>query len=355
MPATAAPSLNRSVLGAGFALALLVSGCGRDEIRVYRVPKASEPSASAPTAAAVPGAATAPAIHWSVPEHWTPQEAGAPGMQMRVGSFLAKGSNGGTADISVIPLQGDSGTELGNVNRWRGQVGLAPVEEGQLSSLGQAVTINGRSGTLYDFTGTPPGKSAEERMLIARSTEGDTTWFYKITGDAATVGAERARFIAFLESVHFHADGDTSHGGDSSASAQPAASQWKIPGSWTEVAPGMMQQAKFIAKGDGDAQAEVTLSIFPGEAGGLLPNVNRWRGQIQLAPITEDELKALAQTQSSPSGPLTVLDMKNPSGQRLVAAILKRGSETWYFKFMGADAVIERERAAFLQFSGQPQ
>jgi hypothetical protein len=340
---------------AGTLVALLASGCGREEIRVYRVAKADEASSPARLAAAAASPAPAPAIHWSVPEHWTPQEAGSSGMQMRVGSYLAKGPSGGSADISVIPLQGDSGTELGNVNRWRGQMGLAPVEEGQLASLGQTVTINGRAGTLYDFTGTPPGKSAEERMLIARSTEGDTAWFYKITGDSATVGAERAHFIAFLESVHFHADGDTSHGGDAYAPAKSAASAWKIPGSWTEVAPGMMQQAKFIAKGDGDAQAEVTLSIFPGEAGGLLPNVNRWRGQIQLAPITEDELRALALTQASPSGPLTVLDMKNPSGQRLVAAILKRGSETWYFKFMGADAVIERERAAFLRFSGQPQ
>jgi hypothetical protein len=336
------------------SLALLAAGCGREEIRVYRVPKQTEspmPALANRGASGTPSEA-ASGIHWTAPAHWTVQ----PKTSMRAGSFAAKGAKGGSADISIIPIPGESGTELDNINRWRGQVGLGPVTEGELAALGAAVKIADQSTKAYDFVGTPAGKSAPERILVATATQGDTTWFFKITGDDDTVAGERAAFVTFLESVHFHADGDTSHAEEASSTAAAAASKWKIPASWTEVSPGMMQQAKFIAKGDGDAQAEATLSIFPGEAGGLLVNVNRWRRQIKLSPVTEEELQPLVQSQSSPSGPLTVLDLKNETdGQRLVAAILKRGSETWYFKITGDDAVVDRERAAFLRFAGQPQ
>jgi hypothetical protein len=36
---------------------------------------------------------------------------------------------------------------------------------------------------------------------------------------------------------------------------------------------------------DPDGKAEVTVSAFPGDTGGLLANLNRWRGQIGLEPV----------------------------------------------------------------------
>ncbi len=345
MPATAATILKRPALAVGACLFLVAAGCGREEVRVYRVPKSTAPAA--PALASAPPATGQPAIHWDVPSNWTNKPPGA----MRVGSF---GVTGSPIDISVIPLPGESGSDLDNVNRWRGQLNLPPVDAAALATLGDAVEVEGVSARLYDFAGTPKDKTAAERMLVSAVSVSGTAWFFKMVGPDAAVAAEKPAFLAFLKSVHFHADGDTSH-------AEPAASEapqssWKIPASWTEVAPGAMQQAKFVAKGNGAAQADVTLSVFPGEAGGLLPNVNRWRGQLQLAPITEGELAKLVSESPSPSGPITVLDMKNEtSGQRMLAAIAKRGSSTWYFKFMGDSGIIDRERDAFLRFAGQPQ
>jgi hypothetical protein len=339
------------------SLALLAAGCRREEIRVYRAPKqAPEPAMAQNQVAPTVAAGSRSGVHWEAPANWTEQ----PATQMRVGSFGVKGANGGAADISVIPLSGDSGTELGNVNRWRGQVGLSSISEAELPGLGAAVEIGDQSAKLYDFIGTPPNKSAQERMLVAVANESGTAWFFKIMGDDATVAGERAAFVAFLKSVHFHADGAsgaTEAAPAAPASAAPAAAAgWKIPASWTEAAPGAMQQAKFLAKGDGGAEAEISLSVFPGQAGGLLPNVNRWRKQIELPPVTEDELQKLVQTQDVPTGKMTVLDMTDANGgNRLVAAIVVRGGQSWYFKIKGDSGVIDRERAAFLQFAGQPQ
>ena len=42
--------------------------------------------------------------------------------------------------------------------------------------------------------------------------------------------------------------------------------------------------------GDGGATAAVNVSSSAGEGGGLIGNVNRWRGQLGLAPLSEAEV-----------------------------------------------------------------
>ena len=51
------------------------------------------------------------------------------------------------------------------------------------------------------------------------------------------------------------------------------------------------RQAAFEVK-NGDQSVEITATRMPGDASTLLLNVNRWRGQIQLAPASEAELAA---------------------------------------------------------------
>src|SRR5690606_27349224 len=135
---------------------------------------------------------------------------------------------------------------LDNVNLWRGQVGLEPATEADLPKLGQSVEIDGSPATLYDFAGTPPDKSAPERVLAASIDRGGAEWFFKMAGDAATVTAQRDAFVGFLKSVHFHAPGEShDHGVEPATTATPK-SGWRAPAAWTETPPGMMQQAKFF-------------------------------------------------------------------------------------------------------------
>ncbi len=67
---------------------------------------------------------TVPEIKVTPPEGWKPGK----GSSMRVASFAIKGPDETSADVSVIPLAGDSGSILENVNRWRNQVQLAPLD-----------------------------------------------------------------------------------------------------------------------------------------------------------------------------------------------------------------------------------
>ena len=75
---------------------------------------------------------------------------------MRAASFRVAAHDGRQADVSVIPLPGLAGSDLDNVNRWRGQVGLPGVSEAELAKLAQPVEIAGQSASLYEQAGANP-------------------------------------------------------------------------------------------------------------------------------------------------------------------------------------------------------
>src|ERR1051326_1691120 len=133
--ATACPTSFRLCLI--LATTLLFLGCRREEISTYSAPKDSVP-APRPSPAAIPqqGGTQAAPVQWTVPAGWEQQPASG----MRVGSF-AVNKDGQRADVSIIPLAGISGSELDNVNRWRGQVGLPPVDAAKLAETAEKVNI----------------------------------------------------------------------------------------------------------------------------------------------------------------------------------------------------------------------
>ena len=50
---------------------------------------------------------------------------------MRRGSFTIRGEGNATADLSIVALPGAAGGLVENLNRWRGQVGLASLDGAQ--------------------------------------------------------------------------------------------------------------------------------------------------------------------------------------------------------------------------------
>lgn len=137
------------------------------------------------------------ALAWDLPSGWTEARSGG----MRFATL--KPPVAGKVDVSVISLGGTAGGELANVNRWRGQLGLPPVdEEGRLQMRKE---IKSKAGTisLYDFTGAGADK---QRMVAGLLFVDDRSWFLKMTGDVDAVQAARAGFVKVLESLRVPAD-----------------------------------------------------------------------------------------------------------------------------------------------------
>ncbi len=140
----------------------------------------------------------------------------------------------------------------------------------------------------------------------------------------------------------------------SAAPTAPSALTWTAPAEWQAKALTTMRRGSFTIPGEGDATADLSIIAFPGAAGGLVQNLNRWRGQVGLATLDEAQLTAQTTVIKTAAGlEFTVADLAaEGSGprQRLLGAIANHGGETWFFKLLGPDALVARTKPAFLAF-----
>lgn len=346
----------RVITSLGLVMGLGAAGCDRADVKVYQAPK--DPVAARPTPNEAPSAAPAQ-LHWTLPSGWQELPAG----QMRVGHFVAKGTNDAEAQITIIPLSGQGGGDLENVNRWRGQVGQPRLTESEINQLAEPVEIAGAPGRLFDFAGKTADEDKPARLVASILHRGGTAWFFKMIGDDALVAAQKPLFVAFLKSVHFSDGSPHPH---AAAPAEPPVARtpapppapppaagkpaWTVPAGWQEQAPGAMQRAKFTASSDA-GQAEITVSALPGDAGGKLPNIQRWCGQIGLPPVAEADLARSLIPLEIPGAETYAVDLVAAANKRrLVAAAVARGGQTWFYKLMGDEGAVGREKAAFLKF-----
>jgi hypothetical protein len=131
---------------------------------------------------------------------------------------------------------------------------------------------------------------------------------------------------------------------------------WDAPAGWTPGPERPMRKATLvIGAADGGAGAELAVTAFPGDVGGNLANVNRWRQQLGLPPIGQDELGSALQHLHV--GPLhvDVVELVGPARppaapQRVLGAIVPYEGATWFFKLTGPDSLVTAERERFLAF-----
>jgi hypothetical protein len=137
------------------------------------------------------------------------------------------------------------------------------------------------------------------------------------------------------------------HGSDDHAKqAAPAQPGWQAPDGWVLQPGGGMALATYTV-GQADQPARMTVTPLTGTGGGLLLNINRWRGQVGLDVV--------ASIDDQPSEVLTVLgqpvDMFDLAGQtrRILVVIVTQPDRTWYFKIDGPTTTVEQQKQAFKQ------
>jgi len=352
--------------------AVLTGGCGPDAVKAYSVPKEKEAAPAAMPAAMPAGhpdlaaPAGAAQLTWKTPAGWQEIPPGT----MRVASFKVAGADGKQADVSVIPLPGGAGGDFSNVNRWRGQVGLAPVSEAEVAKLAQPVEVAGQPAALYEQAG------ATDRILAVIHHRDGMVWFFKMTGDSQFVAQAKPAFVEFLKSIHFAAGAampvpaPVAPGGlpaghpDISGTLPPAAPtapagkpqpNWTVPAGWQEISGGPFLVAKFTIAGAGNAQAAVNVSASVGDGGGLAANVNRWRKQLGLSELTSDELAKSVAAIATAAGPATLVELAGTDARTsqpaaLVGAMVPQAGQVWFYKLMGDATIVGAQKEAFLQF-----
>jgi hypothetical protein len=323
------------VLAWGLA-ALVCAGCQEDEVRHYQVPKVDTSKrllaaifsqgertwffklVGPPQAVAeckeefdrfvgsvrFTDKAAQPVV-WTVPDAWQKE----PGSKLRYATFRIA-TKDAFLELSVVPLEGRAGSILANVNRWRDQIGLEPVAEADLGKLSKEIKVEGVAATLVDMTGPGvplarkgPALDAEEATVAQRATEG--------------------------------------------------AFQYTTPAGWEPFSPsGPIRPEVALQVRESGGSAEVTIM----RAGGtLLDNVNRWRGQLKLGPVREEELRQDVREIQVAGLRAHYADLVGPESagrQRILGVVLERGGQTWFFKMKGPADLVGRQKAAFEAFVG---
>ena len=121
---------------------------------------------------------------------------------------------------------------------------------------------------------------------------------------------------------------------------------WTAPAGWTPKAASAMRKGSYTVNGP-EGAGDLSISALPGDGGGDLANVNRWRGQLQLPPVPE--LAGAVQPLDANGLHMLIFEGAN-NGTRMLGVIVPRSGETWFFKLTGPDALVARETSAFLDF-----
>ena len=147
-----------------------------------------------------------------------------------------------------------------------------------------------------------------------------------------------------------HAHEDATPGAAAEAASHLS---WEAPPNWKTKPASAMRRASFgVPMADG-TEADLSISVLGGAAGGLLANVNRWRAQLGLPELGADEVART--TETIPAGGVTfaLFDLAgkvNGAEVRMLAAVAEFEGQSWFFKLTGHDHCVGVEKAEFVAF-----
>jgi hypothetical protein len=252
-----------------------------------------------------------------------------------------------------VSLGSAAGNVLENVNRWLGQLGQPPVTEQKLGEMAQRLHTSLGDVTVVDLAGLPDNAdpARDGRIIAAMVNTADSTLFFKMRGNAELTEAQKGDFIKWVAAV---CDVQTQAAPPQMAGAPPQTIstpqiKWTTPEGWTKVPPSSMRYASFSAPTDEGGKIDISIVTFPGDGGSDADNINRWRGQMGLAPVDANAVTSQVAPLKTDDTTFSTTDITG-NKTRTIAAWTRRDGRAWFFKATGPTAAIEKEKPNFVKF-----
>lgn len=326
-----------------------LTACDQDEVQTYEVPKD-------PTQSALP-VASEPSIDagaWTLPEGWRQSTEAKP---MRLATFEA-GDPDDPLEVALTVFPEDVGGALANLNRWRGQLGQPPVDEAAMPQHMKPLTEGDEDGGLFvDLIGEAEHADmgrTRVRMVVAMVPSAGQTWFLKAVGLPEQIETHLQAFLSLARQL----PPPSSQAGAASSSPPAAAgthahaqSHWDAPPHW-RADPNMssMLKAAYTAASEGGT-ARITLMTLPGDGGGALPNVNRWREQVGLPALNSLDQQPVSRLKVGGHSAVVIDLQGTPPGAtsplRTLVTLVALPRETWFIKMSGDPTAVQKEQANF--------
>lgn len=309
---------------------------------------------------------------YDTPEGWEE----APATSMRQVNFTV----GEEGECYLTVLSGTRAGLAANVNRWRRQMGLGPLNEEAVAEL-PATTLLGHDAVAIDLAGAFSGMGTEAqegyRMLGRLAVTENEAYSVKLTGPEALVAEQMEAFDQFCDSLE--EDPMTAAAAAHAAAGLPAMPSgmpgsgmgggmqnmpavggfntmnldWDAPESWEQAPDRPMRLVTYTV-----GEAECYVAVLSGPAGGVEANVNFWRQQMGQPPLPKVELAALPKLtvlgQESPmveiKGEYTGMGERRDPGYAMLGVICPLDGQTLFVKMVGPEATLAEHTDEFQAF-----
>ena len=121
---------------------------------------------------------------------------------------------------------------------------------------------------------------------------------------------------------------------------------WMAPQNWIEKKPTDFRIASYDVPMPNGEIVDVSISMFPGDAGGIEQNVNRWRRQLNLKPQTKDVILENAKQEFNVLGNYLMIHLKNDlTKQSILGSIIPHSNnetiiQTIFIKMTGSTLAL---------------
>lgn len=251
---------------------------------------------------------------WDLPSGWV----ALPAREMRYATIVLNGPTPLEMSVTKLPLHPDKPQNdqiLENVNRWRKQLSLRPIEIGDLEAKTEKLDLNDLTAYWVSLVGMQvPGAAPMGPMHPPVSRQ--PTSSKPAASKPAAANPPEQTTLDFTK-----------------------------PAEWSEGPPVTFAKLSLQAL-DGDAKVAITVT----QAGGnRLFNVNRWRKQVGLEPFDEAQIATASKKVDVGSLSGDLYEIKN-NDRTILGVIVADQDQSWFVKLDGNSALAERERPRFDAF-----
>jgi hypothetical protein len=246
-------------------------------------------------------------VEWTLPTGW--KKLGA--SEMRYATLVLDGERPLEMTVTKFPGREDlpeAEQVVMNINRWRGQLSLPPIRDEDLDDQSEQIPIADGKGYWTSLVGRPRPKPAA------------TTPPAQVTSQTRETKPEPA-------------------------AEKKIALAYNKPEGWIE-GPSAKFATVSLQVSEGDEKAAITVTSAGGSP---LLNVNRWRGQVGLGPLTEEEFAVAAKKVEVGQLAGNLYEMSK-EGRSIFGVVVENQGQMWFAKMVGDTQLVERERERFIEF-----
>jgi hypothetical protein len=284
--------------------------------------------------ASIRPAADKPHPEWQLPDDWNEQ----PGTGMRAATILVP-TNGKPLELSVTSLPWTNTQEdlLDNINRWRGQLQLAPIDSEEIAECKRELAAGDVTLTIVDLLGRMQGTDMTPPLAAGAPVSAE--------GSPAVPPGMPSGHPSFSRS----------------SAADNVLVEYERPAGWELLPASGIRKAAFRVVDDA-REAQVTVIDFPATAGPMiadpLANVNRWRSEVGLEPLAADDSSAATKSIEIAGLQASYIEAIPDASQSdepnadtgTLAAMATSGDVVWFFKITGDRSLVVAQRDQFKSF-----